>query len=974
MDSFLDLVGPRAEKMLDLLIDLFGIVLVEKFGLVVPVIPLSPPNQAVCDPNTCASELSKDGKKKSSFEVAQMKKVKKLATQLRRKTSRLEYRHRQEHKTNPRPTKKQQNEEQSREVEKLKSRIIELGAYLRTVEESRAELLQCQTTWTYPYDKDLEIPGRIPTICARLPVPEFRISDVIDRRKPKPAAPFNITFYSMPDTIIRPKASTPAARSLPSADKTTDQPVKQPVTSLAVVPSSVHSPVQSLVQSSAPSSIQSRIKSRARKLVRLQTKTKKNASVSSSSYAPTSRRRLSFAPTQPIAIPTVNLPDQIPKHTESPVTGKSEPLQPDAPSVPLPKSPPQPLAQSPSTPPSLIHPNSQIAAPDSPAVSKNNREVSQKGEKLAEESEKDASDYSIDSGRDGEENRPCSLPSLQESDEGDDSDTGSDGEVSGNDHNNRPNNAGSVAPSVIQQLAETSSHSASAKEPPSTSFPVPTVIKHKVQGPSITPLGDRMEVDIQNENGPEEDRAKIDAMDVDVQNEASGKECATAKTEMEVDAENDNTKDETGKDKMQVDIENETGATKDEMQLDDLNPTQGLKDVDMPDVSQKTPKPTSDDIEMRDGSIPSIPNVIDKQNNQHTTAEQPSTPVPNGYRPQQVTPRPQASNVSDETMSDKASSAAPRSEDQRQVIVIRRRPADPMVQRKPRTPRQQQRPPKPTTPTPQAGISPTVCIPGPPSLVSGAASEGTVTLFQISRARSSPKPATPSFKSSVRLFPDRPARKHKYDEMAGIDEDHGGDADLSMLFDVDRPPRKILPLPKRALQTLSAADDESRRQRALEAKRRWRLVQEQEAAAAPDPATEQFRDRPPPMVASQGVSARDNRLLLSESTELRKELLYRLQALWPLLPKAEVDRVRLNNLRSKSLAEWRKLLNPAGRHTLPENTYISRNAFEREAVEWMKKVVEPMTKLKVVPEVGSLLETWREMVARREPLPEPGEN
>ncbi|KAK2048138.1 hypothetical protein LZ31DRAFT_459300 [Colletotrichum somersetense] len=866
MDSFLDWVGFGAEKMLDLLIDLFGIVFgpiiygllwttgFSLIGFALWVVlgslvlvarklsrdasrslkaqwralsesdPNKPrihevrsrrPSYAVCDPITDSSDPSKDGKKKSSFEVAQVKKVKKFATRLRRKTSRLEYRHRQEHKTNPQPTRKnQQIEEQSSEVEKLKSRIIELSAYLRTVEESRAELLQRQTTWTYPYDKDLEIPGRIPTICARLPVPEFRISDVIDRRKAKPAAPFNITFYSMPNTIVRPKASTPAVRSLPSADKTIDQPVKQPVTSLATVPSSL------------------------------------------------------------IAIPSVNLPGQIPKHTESPVTGISEPLQPAAPSVPLPKSPPQPPAQSPSTPPSLIHPNSQISAPDSPAVSENNWEVSQKGDKLAEESEKDAPDCSINSERDSEENRSCLLPSLQESDEGDgksedgnltllpgsddnnidgrndafppipDLDAGSDGEASDEHQSNRPNNAGSVTPPVIQQLAETLSHTAPAKEPPSTSFPVPAVIKPKVQGPSITPLGNRMEVDIQNENEPGEDSAKIDAMDVDARNEASGKECATAKDEMEVDVENDKTKDETGKDKMEVDVENETGATTDEMQLDDLNPTQGPKDVDMPDVSQKTPKPTSDDIEMRDGSIPSIPNVIGKQNNQHTTADQPSTPMPNQCRPQQAAPRPQASNVSDKTMSDKASSPAPQSRDQRPVIVIRRRPADPM----------------------------------------------------------------------------------------------------------------------------------SRRQRALEAKRRWRLAQEQEAAAAPDPATEQFRNRPPPMVASQGISARDNRLLLSESTELRKELLRKLQALWPLLPRAEVDRVRLNNLRSKSLAEWRKLLSPAGKHALPENTYISRDAFEREAAEWMKEVVELMTKLKVIPEVGSLLETWREMAARREPLPEPGDN
>ncbi|KAK1597473.1 uncharacterized protein LY79DRAFT_696190 [Colletotrichum navitas] len=871
MDGFLNWVCPQAEKMLDFLIDTSGIIFGPIiYGLLwmtgffsigfaiwiivgslilsarklfqdatrslkyqwrtlldndpnkprIPEVWYRRPGYAVCDPITNSSNSSNDVKKKKSdkkklsLKVVQMK-VKKTTTRLRRKTSRLEYRHRQEHETNPWSTRKhQQTAELSSEVEKLKSCILELSAYLRTVEESRAELLQRQTTWIYPYDKDLEIPGRIPTICARLPVPEFRISDVIDRRRAKPVAPFNITFYSMPETIVRSKASAPAARSLSSANsKTIDQAANQPVTSPAIIPS------------------------------------------------------------LPIAIPTVNTPRKIPKHTESPVKSILELTQPASISVPLPKSPPQPLAQPASTPPSLVHPSSQIATPAFSAVSKNNNwEVSKEG-KLAKESKKKASDYNVSSESNSDENGNTALPSIAEpdgddgkskddsltllpdSDENDvegrdddfpplpDSDTGSDGENDHKDHNNRPDNAGSMIPSVIQQLVETFSDPAPAQESFFASSSVPAIIKTKVQGPSITPLGTQMEVDVHDKNVAEEDHTKIDAMDVDVQKETSEKEHDAAKDEMEMDIEHEKTKDDTGKDKMEVDIENETGATTDEMQLDDLDTIRGLKDVDMVNASQKIQKPTGD-IEMRDGSttpyIAPSTNVFAGKNTQHTIAEKPSTPLPNEHRSQQVMLRLQASNVRGETMSDEAPPPALESRDQRPVIIIRH--------------------------------------------------------------------------------------------------------------------------------------NDLRRRRALEAKRRWLLAQEQEAAAAPEPAMEQFRNRPPPMVSSQGVSARENRLLLSGTAELRRELLHRLQALWPLLPKAEVDRVRLNNLRSKSLAEWRKLLNPAGKHALPDNTYIPRDAFEREAAEWMEKVVELMTKLKVIPEVGSLLETWRECVARQEPLPEPEDN
>ncbi|KAK2009042.1 hypothetical protein LZ32DRAFT_694252 [Colletotrichum eremochloae] len=1047
MDGFLDWACLQAENMLDLLVDAFGIIFgpivcgllwaagfssigffiwiivyslvigalklfkdatrslgdqwrvlpdndpkkprVENFHLVVPVMPPSSPNQAVCDPITDSADPSKDEKKKkSSFKVDSIKKVNQIRIRLERKTARLECRHQREHKTNPRLTKKHQQTAKlkNREVEELKSRNLELSAYIRVLEESRAEILQRRPTWVNPYDEDLKIPGRIPTMSTRLPMPEFRISDVIDRQKIKEAPRFNIRFYRMPNTIVRFEASALAALSLSSTDETIDQTVhqsvNQPITSTAIVPSPVQTSVLSLFRS--------RTDSQSQKVAQLQAHPKNNASVSSS-CAPTYTRSLGLPSTQLIAIPTVNPPCQIPKHTESPVL---ELPRPTISSAPLVKSSPQPLAHSPLTPPSLIHSSSLISAPAPPTASEiNNWEVSQKEDCTVKESEQNTSDYNNCSGRDNDENGNGALPCIPESDEdygtskdenlmllpgsGDndvngrdndfpplpDSDAGSDGEDHDEIHTDNPDNAGSVVAPVIQQLVETLSDPVPAQGPPYASSPVPIIIKSEVQGPYITLLGNQMEVDVQNENETEEEHLGM---------------YNAAKDEMEVDIESNKTEDDTGKDKMETDIENDNGATTDKMLRHNVDSIPVLEDLDMADASQKIQRPRGDDVEMGDGSIPlmaSTANVSGKQNAQPTITKQPSTPLPNKHRSQQGTLSPQAlNNVSDETMSEKVPSPDSASRNERRVIIVRRRPADPMVQRKPRTSRQKQRPQQPTTPTSLARNSPTVCISGPPSLVSDAASEGTVTLFPVSRARNSPKTAPSSFKPFVRLFPDRPARKHKYDEVAAVDEDYDGDADLSMPFDFNGPPRKVLSLPKRALQTLSAADEESRRQRAHKAKRRWLLAQEQEAAAAPDPTMEQFRNRPPPIVASQGVSARDNRLLLSGSSQLRRELLHRLQALWPLLPKSEADRVRLNTFRSKSLAEWRKLLNPAGKHTLPENTYIPRDAFEREAAELMKKVVELMTKLRVIPEVGTLLETWRECVARQEPLPEPEDN
>ncbi|KAK1972240.1 hypothetical protein LY78DRAFT_743177 [Colletotrichum sublineola] len=807
MDGFLDWACLRAENMLDLLVDAFGIIFgpivcgllwaagFSSIGFFVWIIvcslvigalklfkdatrslgdqwrvlpdndpkkpripadhtvrPPSSPNQAVCDPITDSADPSKDEKKKnSSFKVDSIKKVNQIRIRLKRKTTRLECRHQREHKTNPRLTKKHQQTAKlkNREVEELKSRNLELSAYIRVLEESRAEILQRRPTWVNPYDEDLKIPGRIPTMSTRLPMPEFRISDVIDRRKIKEAPRFNIRFYRMPNTIVRFEASALAALSLSSTDETIDQTVhqsvNQPITSTAIL----------------------------------------------------------------IAIPTVNPPRQILKHTESPVL---ELPRPTISSAPLVKSSPQPLAQSPLIPPSLIHSSSLISAPAPPTASEiNNWEVSQKEDCTDKESEQNTSDYNISSGRENDENGNGALPCIPESDEdygtskdenlmllpgsGDndvngrdnnfpplpDSDAGSDGEDHDEIHIDNPDNAGSVVAPVIQQLVETLSDPVPAQGPPYASSPVPVIIKSEVQGPYITLLGNQMEVDVQNENETEEEHLGM---------------YNAAKDEMEVDIESNKTEDDTGKDKMETDIENDNGATTDKMLPHNVDSIPVLEDLDMADASQKIQRPRGDDVEMGDGSIPlmaSTTNVLGKQNAQPTITKQPSTPLPNKHRSQQGTLSPQALN-------------------------------------------------------------------------------------------------------------------------------------------------------------------------------------NQEAAAAPDPTMEQFRNRPPPIVASQGVSARDNRLLLSGSFQLRRESLHRLQALWPLLPKSEADRVRLNTLRSKSLAEWRKLLNPAGKHTLPENTYIPRDAFEREAAEWMKKVVELMTKLRVIPEVGTLLETWRECVARQEPLPEPEDN
>ncbi|KAJ0161907.1 hypothetical protein CTA2_5418, partial [Colletotrichum tanaceti] len=301
------------------------------------------------------------------------------------------------------------------------------------------------------------------------------------------------------------------------------------------------------------------------------------------------------------------------------------------------------------------------------------------------------------------------------------------------------------------------------------------------------------------------------------------------------------------------------------------------------------------------------------------------------------------------------------------VIIFRRKPANPMIPRKKtaKSPCVKGLKQQNVNSTPQVGTSPSISVQAPPNLTSGSSSEGRIRLFQMTELQNALSLTTAQSLQHPQLFPSRPARKHKFDEVDAVEENHDEDIDL------DGPPRKIAPLPARAQKGPSAVDEETRRRLALEAKRRWLLAQEQAVISRPDPAVEHPRSRPPPQVASEGVSSRDDRLLLFESPELRQELLHKLQVLWPILPKDEVDRIRLNKLRSWALAEWRKLLNPTGKAKLPTNAYISMDSFEREVGNWMQRVVNMMVELNVVPEVNSILQKWREHVVQQGPRPEP---
>ncbi|KZL84719.1 hypothetical protein CI238_07870 [Colletotrichum incanum] len=1038
--------------------------------------PPSPPNQAVCDPIANSADLSKDEKKKESSPEAKQKKiigqieakhkkdVARLNEKYRKKLARLAKQHRRATKL------------KNKEVTDLQRRISDLDFDLKRSESSRARLSQLRSTSTDRYDKNLEIPGRIPTMSVRLPMPDFHISDVINRRKAQAPAPFNITFYEMPKTVFQSEASTSVAQSLPSATKTNEQPVASPVavtssTTLqakraSIVQSSPSTRVQSTVPpplpetkqspapssslvvtdpvsrchifhmltsapACAPSSAPPQIKSLVLMLARLRVCSTANASASSSPVpsprTPTSAQSPILPPTQPIASPTVKPPPRTPERspspgTELPVVSRSESLS-HYPTKSLPTSL------------SIIRSSSSTAVliPDN----------------YVKESDGDASDPGINSeDNNDEKNSDAQFPPLPDSDvkyEGDNADLNgreyvlpslpdSDGEDDNENLKNRPENRGSVNAVDQQRLEKSLLDPLSAKTPTSSS-PAPVVAKAEVHRAPITfvvsqeykshPAPEKLcrenFAGIQQSSGT---KATVNFTRQTAYNDAACPEpgfqpspsdashnLIVLSDQMDVDDEKEyKSKEEDGEeDNMELDdpdvlrgglvippdVEISSGS------LDTPSRVQEMRiepDVDMTDAPPKIQRPMDREVEMGDRPAPSSApganpggkgevaemdvDTDDKQNQpsqktRPTTSEKLSDALPSNHCSHPGTSRPQASNTaSDRDTFGKAAPPDSKSEMKKPIFVIRRAPANSMVQpkKKSRHPHLEKRPQQPSTPTPQTKSSPTVSVPAPPSLINGSTPEGRITLFQMSGIRGSQAPFTPSLTPHARLIPDRPARKHSYDEVVGIDEDYDGDIDLSMPFDFDGPPRKILPLPTRALQAVSAVDDEARRQQALEAKRRWLLAQEQEAASRPEPAIEQLRGRPPPKEASKGVSARDDRLLLFGTPELRRELLHRLQALWHLLPKTEVDRIRLNNLRAKALAEWRELLKPAGRAKLPDNTYISRDAFEHEVDEWMRRVINLMSELNVIPYVGTFLHTWRESVARQEPLPEPNDD
>ncbi|GKT64732.1 LOW QUALITY PROTEIN: hypothetical protein ColTof4_07129 [Colletotrichum tofieldiae] len=188
-------------------------------------LPPPPPNQAVCDPITDSADPSKDEKKKkkgSNFDAEQnkfmeqieakhKKDVAKLNDRYRKKLARLAKQHR--HVTDLK----------DKEVADLKRRVDELDFDLKRSESSRARLSQLQSTSTDRYDKNMKIPGRIATMSVRLPMPDFHISDVIDRRKAQATPTFNVTFYKMPKTIVQFEAPVSAAQFPPSAIKAVEQ-------------------------------------------------------------------------------------------------------------------------------------------------------------------------------------------------------------------------------------------------------------------------------------------------------------------------------------------------------------------------------------------------------------------------------------------------------------------------------------------------------------------------------------------------------------------------------------------------------------------------------------------------------------------------------------------------------------------------------------------------------------------------------
>ncbi|GKT41759.1 uncharacterized protein ColSpa_01940 [Colletotrichum spaethianum] len=930
---------------------------VEESGLIIPVIPTSSPNQAVYDPITDFADSSKNEKKKDLSPKAKRRKMAKAFVAKHKK-----HLARPNNKYSKKSTRLAKQHQQTmklkeQEVTDLKEHVDNLVSELKRSENHRAQLLQLLSAPTDRYDKNLKIPGRIPTMSVRLPMPDFRISDVINRRKAQSTTPFNITLYKMPETVVQFKATVSVAKSSPAATRTTtdqlvDQPVANPVAEPHLVlsqtkPAPPAPPAQSLhstrAQLKAPSPLP-------------ETKPSLAPGFPPTAQDPASHCRIFHEPTNPSVCALSSIQSSLQSSAQSSTPPRMKSLVLMLARLRVLSTVNISISSSPVRPPRTPASSKSLVPPPTQPVETFTLKSTPR---IIKHAEKAVTGIPVP-----HPFEPTSV-SLPESPP------------------QSPPQVLSTTPSLIRPSYTTATKQTASNNtvPAQPGFqpPYPGVDN------SLVVMDDQMDVDESEHKSKEEDDEK-DNMELDDQ-----------KDEIELDDQ---------KDKMELDDPEliQSGV----VALPQVNIYSGFsdtpprsqqrqleKDVDMADALPKTQVPMEHDVEMEDEPTSSSAPVtrangkgdivdmdVDTNNKQDrpsqmtqpTAFQQPVTSLPTNYNSQPRAPHPQTTNaVMVENKPDMRAPPASEPENKKPVFIVRRKPVDPMVQprRKPRQPRLQKPPQQPMTTMPQAGTLSTVTITAPPNPINGSASEGTIHLFRMSRDRDSLTPLTPSFTTHKRLIPDRPARKHKYDEVVAIDEDYDGDVDLSMPFDCDGPPRRILPLPTRAVQAISAVDDEASRQRALETKRRWLLVQEQEAAAGPDPAMEQHRSRPPPKVASKGVSARDDRVMLFGTPELRRELLHRLQALWPLLPKAEVDRIRLNNLRSKALAAWRELLKPTNKDRLPDNTYIPMDVFEREVSKWMQRVIDLMSELNVVSQAGTLLQTWGECVARQGHLPEP---
>ncbi|TQN72881.1 hypothetical protein CSHISOI_02583 [Colletotrichum shisoi] len=979
--------------------------------------PPSPPDQEVCDPITDSEDSSKDEKKKEKALVAEHKRmINQIKANHAREMAKIHGRHREFLKQY-----RQSSEYKDKEIERLKKRVGELDFHLNFFEMERFHRPQLEPVPTDLCDHDSKTRSRYPTMSVRLPMLEFSLKDVVRRRKAETNSPFRVTIYSMYDTTVLSDGPVSLAQSSTDVSKTVEQPVESPIAvpSPVVQPdqpqSSVQSPVSTppptlpetpLSPAKSPSAAvavtdtllrrrisrqsleRSRHKYLVKKLVQLRASlsARPQAQCSETDLAPTPAELQTHAlPNSPIESPLPRRPRALPPRVRLPrarqnvhkavsETSSSPPsLEPASPPPLDPASIPLPASPIPSKLAAPLRPSSPIAAPDSPALS--------------------------------------DLPPLPISDldsEGDDEDDYSD-------------NGGSTVAVKQQQMVRALPAPLPAQPTTVPSVPVSVIASFVISDNQMDvddetkqktkekeeDKGDEMELD-------DSDRIRMTLVDLDqCQMDLDDSDQVQRGFEMQdVDMENEpkqdvNMSDELGEDvDMTDELEGAQAPTSRDIDMSDdlIPPTDagdagGDDEMDL-DLEHRTklqvaallsgnPSPATTSQTSRR----TIPTVDSERLRKSVTAnedkpdqEAPSTPEPEPEKTEakvKIFERQQASPTVEpeilQTASDctpshiQAGNATPSTpvpkvkQPEAKVIIFRRKPANPMMPRKKTAKGQgvkglnQQS----ANSTLQVGTSPSLSVQAPPSLTSGSPSEGRIRLFQMTALQNTLSLTTAQSLQRPQLFPDRPARKHKFDEVDAVDENWDEDIDL------DGPPRKIAPLPARAQKGTSAVDEETRRRLALEAKRRWLLVQEQTAISRLDPVVERPRSRPPPQAASEEVSPRDDRLLLFESPELRQELLHKLQVLWPILPKDEVDRIRLNKLRSWALAEWRKLLNQAGKDKLPPNTYISMESFEREVGTWMQRVVNMMVELNVAREVNPVLRNWRELVVQQGPRPEP---